>query len=497
MTMSMTQAHRIKDLQQQQLGPYQIAKELNIDPKTVRKYMEQEDFSPKAPISPQRNSKLDPFKPRIDQWLKEDERSRAKQRHTAQRVFNRLAVEFPNQFNCAYRTVARYVESVKKHSRKAIKGTLELVWHPGEAQADFGECDVIENGMRKACRYLVVSFPYSNAAFVQCFWGETAECLCQGLMDVFQHIGGVPRRLVIDNATGAGRRIGETVRLTQLFQRFQAHFGFGLTFCNPASGHEKGNVENKVGFVRRNFFVPIPSVPMLEDFNRELFELCELDNAREHYKKDTPVCDLFQEDKKMLIQLPRLPFEACRYEHVKANGYGKFCLGACHTYSSSPLYAEQELVVRTSAHWIEPLDAAGEAISRHRREFGSERTDTMDWTTMIDQLIAKPGAWKNSGIRNQVSYGLKDYMDELDRSGLKSVLKTLKQLSTQYGFDIGITALQEVVTRKRVQGLDVNAAVLAARIASFGLDEPGSPGPDLSGYDALLTPTGGAVNGPQ
>jgi DNA-binding CsgD family transcriptional regulator len=50
MTMSMEQIHRIKEMQLQQMGPYQIAKELQIDPKTVRKYMEQEDFSPQAAI---------------------------------------------------------------------------------------------------------------------------------------------------------------------------------------------------------------------------------------------------------------------------------------------------------------------------------------------------------------------------------------------------------------------------------------------------------------
>lgn len=62
MAMSMEQIHRIKELQIQQKGPYQIAKELGIDPKTVRKYMEQEDFSPAPPTPEVRPSKLDPYK---------------------------------------------------------------------------------------------------------------------------------------------------------------------------------------------------------------------------------------------------------------------------------------------------------------------------------------------------------------------------------------------------------------------------------------------------
>jgi transposase len=496
MTTSMNQVYQIKEMQRKQLGPYQISKELKLDPKTVKKYMEQEDFSPRPPTTQERTSKLDPFKPLINLWLIEDEQNRRKQRHTRRRVYERLKELYPSQeeFNCSYITVARYVSDFRRKRRNNQNGYLELVWHPGEAQADFGECDIIENGVRIVCRYFVLTFPQSNAGFVQSFRGETAECICQGLQDIFTRIGGVPQRLVLDNATGAGRRIGEIVRLTQLFGRFQAHYGFEISFCNPYSGHEKGNVENKVGYARRNYFVPLPSVPSMQEWNQELFELCELDNAREHYKKDIPICELFLADQKALLPLPHLPFEVCRYERVKTDRYGKFCLDGCHNYSSSPIYVEQELVVRIGAHFVEPLDVAGEPISRHIRQFGKERTDITDWTTMLDQLIVKPGAWKNSIMREQVSYDLRYYLDDQDKSGLKHTLKILRDLSAQYGLDIAITSMQEAITRKRVQGIDVNTAVLAARISSYGLDTPGEPGPDLSGYDALL-PQGGVANG--
>lgn len=496
MTMSMEQIHRIKELQLQQKGPYQIAKELGVDPKTVRRYMQQEDFSPPPPTTEVRTSRLDPYKATIDAWLREDKKNRHKQRHTAQRVFDRLTKEAPG-FDCSYPTVVRYVRQVRDRQELSKNGFLELQWHPGEAQADFGECDVILNGIRRACRFLVVSFPQSNAGFVQGFLGETAECLCQGLMDIFEHIQGVPPRLIIDNATAAGRRIGEIVRLTQLFKRFQAHFGFEVTFCNPDSGHEKGNVENKVGYIRRNYFVPVPSAASVLEWNTELLDLCDLDNAREHYKKETPMSELFKADRQAMLRMPRHPFEACRYEHVKTNGYGKFVLDGRHNYSSSPMYANRELVVRIGAHFIEPLDEAGDAISRHQRAFGSERTDTVDWLTMLDQLITKPGAWKNSIVRSHMSYEVRDYMDEQDRSGLRQALRLIKDLSSQYGLDVAITSLQEALVRKRTEGIAVNAAVIAARIAHYGLDTPGEPGPDLSQYDRLLTTAGGAGYGPQ
>ena len=103
------------------------------------------------------------------------------------------------------------------------KANLELVWDPGPAQVDFGEADFIE--VEKPCRknYLTVSFPYSNDGYSQVFGGETAECVCQGLLDIFEFIGGVPPLLIFDNAAGVGHRIGDAVHESELFSRFRAH----------------------------------------------------------------------------------------------------------------------------------------------------------------------------------------------------------------------------------------------------------------------------------
>lgn len=161
------------------------------------------------------------------------------------------------------------------------------------------------------------------------------------------------------------------------------------------------------------------------------------------------------------------------------------------------MYADRDMIVRVSAHFVEPLDEAGQAISRHNREFGSERTDTVDWTTMLDQLMTKPGAWKNSVMRSQMAYEVRDYMDEQDKSGLKQALKLIKDLSTAYGLDVAMTSMHEAIVRKRTEGLPVNATMVAARIAHYGLDTPGEPGPDMSRYDELLHASGGMMYGPQ
>ncbi|PRX65199.1 hypothetical protein B0G52_118152 [Cohnella sp. SGD-V74] len=123
--------------------------------------------------------------------------------------------------------------------------------------------------------------------------------------------------------------------MTDLFLRFKAHYGFEVTFCNPYAGHEKGNVENKVGYFRRNVFVPLP-VAGDTCRNEELLGGCEADWQREHYKKNVPIQLLFEDDKKALLYLLRHPFTACRYARVKTEGYGKFSIDGKYFYSSSP-----------------------------------------------------------------------------------------------------------------------------------------------------------------
>jgi len=126
-----------------------ISREFTRDRKTVRKYINQEDFNEEPPSSESKpgRSKLDPYKEEINSWLKEDMKARKKQRHTAVRVFQRLVEKHP-EFDCSYRTVAEYVSYRKKEIAKTnVRVYLPLVHKAGEAQVDFGSADFYENGI--------------------------------------------------------------------------------------------------------------------------------------------------------------------------------------------------------------------------------------------------------------------------------------------------------------------------------------------------------------
>ncbi len=82
----MNQIDEIKGLQRQGLGPQEIAGRLKLNRKTVARYMKVEDFNGSLLGKRGSVSKLDPWKPKIDEWLAEDRRMRFKQRHTAKRI---------------------------------------------------------------------------------------------------------------------------------------------------------------------------------------------------------------------------------------------------------------------------------------------------------------------------------------------------------------------------------------------------------------------------
>lgn len=206
----------------------------------------------------------------------------------------------------------RYVKKMREHV--VAKASLELIWEPGIAQVDFGDADFIVKGERTRLKYLVVSFPYSNDSFCQVFGGENAECVCQGLKDIFSYIGGVPPLVIFDNATGIGRRIGDTIHENKVFSNFRAHYGFRARFCNPYAGYEKGHVESKVAYNRKNLFVPVESFNDIVEYNKKLLDKHKIKAKELHYKKQVHIAQLFKEEQQALAHLPIKDFAVCHYD---------------------------------------------------------------------------------------------------------------------------------------------------------------------------------------
>ena len=455
---SMDQIHRIRDLYYGQgKSLTEIAGVEKLDWRTVRKYVDMEDFNevPPSPNEEQHFSKLDQFKPLIDKWLTEDRKAPRKQRHTAARVHERLKDE-ADGYDCSYRLAAAYVAEKKKELRlKQREGYLPLEHRPGEAQVDFGYADFYENGkLHHEAKYLVLSFPYSNGGYLQLNYGENMECLLEGLVTMFEYIGGVPTEIWFDNTRtivteiikGGGREV------TERFQRFCEQYRFKPVFMNPESGWEKGNVENKVGYLRRNKLVPVPRFEDLPTKNRELLTACDKDMEREHYDDgdDRFISELFQEDKAALLPLPSVAFDTSLYTTARTDIYGRFTLDAGkHRYSASPAFCEETVRLHITSSEVTVMDTNLHEVVRHRRLYGDEH-ESMDWIPYLRYIARKPRSLKNSGIYAMMPDSMQIYMDGCESKDRGKVLKGLAELTERSGFESALTTINKAIEHQAV-----------------------------------------------
>lgn len=429
----------------------QIANELELDWKTVRKYVDKTDFNEPTPtpaLQKQVCPKLDPYKPIIDKWLEEDKQAPRKQRHTAKRVFERLKKEVAG-FDCSYRTVASYY--AVKHEElfsSAKTGFIPLVHRPGEAQVDFGTANFYENGMQITGKYLEVSFPYSNKGYLQLFYGENMECLLEGLDVIFRHIGAVPAEMWFDNTKTIVTKVikGGGRETTERFDRFREHYRFQAVFMNIGEGHEKGNVENKVGYQRRNFLVPVPRFLSLPDFNQQLLELCEEDADREHYRHNETIKELFKEDLKHCHALPEIEFDLSGKKIVTTNNWGKFYLHkGMHEYSASPKHANTAVNLKLTSSQIIVMDENYHEIIRHRRLYGDTKQQSMEWLPYLKQLAIRPRALKYSGIYDIMPSAMKQFLETCSNAETGKVLKVLARLTDRTGFDSALNTVNQAL----------------------------------------------------
>jgi len=428
---SMHDVNSIRTLRRRGKSIASIGRIVGHSEPTVRKYLKAQDLSPAMPKKRDRPSMLDEYRSIIEGWLDEDSKTWRKQHHTARRIWQRLRDE--RGCTASESTVRHYVARLKTE-RMPLKGAfLELAWEPGEAQVDFGEFDAYHYGVRTRLSLLIVDFPFSNQGLARVTLGQNAECVCEGLKAIFGYIGGVPKRLVFDNAAGVGRKLCDSFRTAEVFGAFAAHYGFEFSFCNPESGNEKGGGENKVGAIRRSLFVPLPTLTNLEMYNRHLLERCTELSGKEHYRKGECERQLFIEDIFAFMGLPEKPFDVIRYETHRAGKYGKVILGGNHRYSSDPAFAKQEMIVGIKAMQILLFDKNGTRIAEHERAYGSAPSDSTEPAKQLPLPCLKPGGWINSQVRADPSSDLRAYVDGMDKASLKPLLRLMRDEQASSG----------------------------------------------------------------
>ena len=398
--------------------------------RTVKKYVDKENWNAEYMPRKQRTSLLDPLKPVIDEWLQEDIKKRRKDRRTATKIYNDLCNDAVHNklLNVKLQTVINYVSVRKKELNKKSYDTAMYGLHKMcAAQVDFGDLTVkLPNGAEEIWHILVVSFPWSNAGFAQICRYETKECLCEALLRIFNYIGGIPHRILFDNMSSAVVHIEEhgVRKLTEMFMRFTMHHRFKADFCNPDSPREKGSVENKVGYIRRNYLLPAPVITDLDELNRELLETCKKDLNREHYVKKELLSDLFTLEQESLIPLPVEHFRVFTLEKVKTDNYS-FIHFDNNRYSTSPEYPKCELWLEIGVSELRILNNKYELVVVHERRHKREKEPIINFENYIGTLSRRPRAFLSSPYFPTLPNTVQSYLKNCTYPQLKKMLISL------------------------------------------------------------------------
>ena len=405
---------------------------------------------------------------------------------------------FGETLEVSYRTVQYYVSRKKKILYEANTASfLPLEHQAGTAQVDFGKVAYLDkNNVEQMESYLTVSFPYSNAGFLQILPGENQECLLQGLKQIFEHMNCVPKRLLFDNLSaaviiGKGKNKKERI-LVEQFQKFAIHYNFQIEFCNPNSGHEKGNVESKVGYLRRNLLVPRPQITDIDEFNQSLLSQCEVNMHRPHYKKGKSIHELYTIDLENMLELPKYSFEVGQIVRVKANKYGQVQYKT-NLYSTAPQFAQQEVILKITHNEIIVLDEKYQVITKHARLYG-QKQEAMNWLPYLCLISRRPKSIYQIPFFKTLPKPWQDYIQHSEDK--KEVIDLLsKMLGDKYDIPLATKALIE--TEK--SGTNDTASVLSTwhylknpntiekeLSLPSGIQQQDIFQADINSYDALL-----------
>lgn len=419
-----------------------IAKQMNRDSRTVQKYAEMEDFnSQEKPKQVRKARVMEPVKPILDQWIKDDLKKKKKFRRTSQRMYSQLVEE--HNFSGSSRSVRQYISQRKQQLADANEAAaLPLEAKPGTAQVDFGQAPFRYQGESVILSYLVLSFPYSNTFYFQVFPSQNRECFLEGLKRIFHYIGGVPKVIRFDNLSPAVKRIlpnGQR-ELTDEFQNFVFHYDFEYEFCNPGSGNEKGHVEAMVKYVRNNFLLPELQVHNLDQLNETLWEKAEKDRERPHYLKEMMLSELYLTDKEHFLQLPAKEFACIRYERAKADKYG-FIRLENKLYSTSPRFAKSIVLAKISFDRVDIVTEEHELIVQHPRLYGKEPKSVI-WQPYLTLMARRPTAIKYTSFYEQLPTEWQYYLANCTVPEKQEALQLLSVILKEDDMKVPTQALQ-------------------------------------------------------
>jgi hypothetical protein len=301
---------------------------------------------------------------------------------------------------------------------------------------------------------------------------------------MFEYFGGIPKRLIFDNAKVAVKEgFGIYAKPQNRYRSFSAHYAFALDFCNPAKGNEKSLVENLVGYSRRNFFVPVPRVGSIEELNQKLLDACL--NYRENHKvayRQNSVKIMYLQELQFLKPIPRYRFDTSKTSTARVDDFSTVRYEK-NNYSVPTRYLCKDVTVKGYANHVHILYQSIK-IAEFERQYGVGQTK-YKLEHYIDLLERKPRSVHNARpVKETVARELLEW-GELLPGGNKEMVKLLR-LCVDYGED-RILAIKNLIPGHVVPTVDMVRMYLNHPVDStviyLSTDEVPIDSVDLTEYD--------------
>lgn len=335
-----------------------LARRFGLNVKTVRRALERED--PPGRASAPRPRLLDPYREEIEELLNQDPKI------TAKRIGRILE---PKAGAIRPRTLRKYVASIRGELFKK-EAFVHRTHRPGQTtEGDFGESWAVVAGELRKVKYFVATLPASNAYFGKAYPVERLECLLDGMAESFAFFGGVSDRYVLDNTSLVVKKVlrGRDREVTDAFEGFRGQYPFGIEFCSPAKGNEKGSVETGVKYVRDNCFRPMPNVASFEGLNELILAELDQDMDRRRLPDGRTVRQAWQAEREHLRPLPARRPETCRQMSRVADKFGHVKVARA-TYSVPIHCAYRPVWVKAYFDRLE-ICVNDAVVARHERVF--------------------------------------------------------------------------------------------------------------------------------
>lgn len=375
-------------------GIKEIARELGVARNTVRKVLRSGEtaFAYEREVQPR--PKLGAWTDELERRLVVNDRLPRRERLGLIRIYEDLRGQ---GYQGGYDAVRRYARSrERRHGTAATEAFVPLSFAPGEAyQFDWSHEVVLLRGITTAVKVAQVRLCHSRMFFVRAYPRETQEMVFDAHDRAFAFFRGACRRGIYDNMRTAVDAVfaGRDRAFNRRFGQMCSHYLVEPTACTPASGWEKGQVENQVGVVRERFFKPRLRFASYAEMNAWLLDRC-VAHARDRphpERRDSAIWDVFEAERPSLVPY-RGPFDGF---HARAASVSKTCLVQHdkNRYSVMACAVGRPVEVRAYADRI-VVRQDGQVVADHARCFGREQTVYDPWH-YVPVLARKPGALRN------------------------------------------------------------------------------------------------------